>query len=296
MTKKAAARKVTARKTRTGSLKARAFGEAASEFGREIAPLGTRAGALAAHVGNLLLGMFEGTVFGVEKVSSWLHEQVTKRLKDTAPKQISAPDSRIAVPAVQALVYSMGEEHIREMFANLLAASMVRGTKSLTHPAFVEIIKEMTSLEATTLSIIAERPQWQFRVTYTNGKAWIDAGFELSFVVPGSTVSELRRALSNLQRLALIELREGEWPVRMVASEDGVEAEISSRYSVELQRIYDSPGEAEKLGLGEHARIDLTRHGIFLTPLGESFVAVCLPRTEDATAHWHRQNPLRSHY
>ena len=49
---------------------------------------------------------------------------VTRRLVGIAEGKIVPPNPRIAVPAMQALVYSVGEEHIRDMFANLLAADM----------------------------------------------------------------------------------------------------------------------------------------------------------------------------
>ena len=56
---------------------------------------------------------------------------------------------------MQALTYSLDEEHIREMFANLLAADMNADTKKGAHPAFVEFIKDMTPIEAKLLLIWA---------------------------------------------------------------------------------------------------------------------------------------------
>ena len=66
------------------------------------------------------------------------------------------PNPRIAVPALQALTYSLDDELIREMFANLLAADMNAETKKDAHPAFVELIKEMTPADARVLKICRE--------------------------------------------------------------------------------------------------------------------------------------------
>jgi hypothetical protein len=71
-----------------------------------------------------------------------------QRLKGVPREKIVPPEPRIAVPALQALTYSLDDKLIRDMFANLLAADMNVDTKRDAHPAFVEIIKEMTPAEA----------------------------------------------------------------------------------------------------------------------------------------------------
>src|SRR5262245_46888755 len=101
-----------------------AFTPAATEFGQEIAPLGRATGALTNRVGQLLLMPFSGLVYGLEKSAEYIKRAVTERLKDVPQDKIVEPQARIAVPAMQALTYSVEEQHIREMFANLLAADM----------------------------------------------------------------------------------------------------------------------------------------------------------------------------
>src|SRR5438046_196384 len=100
----------------------KAFGRAAEKFGKEIEPLGERVGQVTNLVGTKLINLVEGLVTGLEKIGNWLRDAVAERLKDVPPEKITEPSPRIAVPAVQALVYSMDEELIREMYANLLAA------------------------------------------------------------------------------------------------------------------------------------------------------------------------------
>src|SRR5215475_2977069 len=110
----------------------RAFGEAVDMPSTETAP---RESAAARRVGNLQLGLVEGAVFGLKQVGDWLRAEVAKRLEDVPEDKIIQPDLRIAVPAVQALIYSMNDEIIREMLANLLASSMNLETRSVAHPA-----------------------------------------------------------------------------------------------------------------------------------------------------------------
>lgn len=258
-----------------GSLKTRALGPAADEFGKEIVPLGPRAGALAVRVGNLLLGVLEGTVYGIEQVSAWLHDAVAKRLKEIPEERVIQPDPRIVIPAVQALVYSMGEEHIREMFANLVATNMTVSIKAPAHPAFVEMIKQMTALDAEILAIVSKRAQVGYRVRLVRTEKWNDLGYHFSFVAPIQKVIDCRRSVNNLQRLGILEIREFEWPV---VPED------SERYGA-IEKLYEhlpvsigaSSLEANE-PKAQMARLEIIRQGIFLTPLGDDFARVCKPQ------------------
>src|SRR4051812_38379250 len=114
------------------NLAGRAFGPAADAFGKELVPLGREAGTLTAKIGGHLLSSLNGVVYGVDHVAVWLRDAVTRRLEKTSQDKIVKPDARIVIPLTQALVYSMEEERIREMFANLLAANMHADTKAQT--------------------------------------------------------------------------------------------------------------------------------------------------------------------
>lgn len=69
------------------------------------------------------------------------------KLKAIEPEKIVSAESYIAIPAVQALSYCMDSELLREMFATLLANAMNMEYKSRMHPAFVEIIKQLSPLD-----------------------------------------------------------------------------------------------------------------------------------------------------
>lgn len=142
----------------------RALGPAADEFGKEIVPLGKKAGALTNRVGDLLLRALEPLVYGLEISANWIEKAVTDRLNNVPQDQIRPPNPRIAVPALQALTYSMEDSLMRDMFANLLAADMNAAKKEDAHPAFVEFIKEMTPADARVLKIARAAPQTSFIV------------------------------------------------------------------------------------------------------------------------------------
>lgn len=77
-----------------------------------------------------------------------------KKLEKVAPEEIVAPEIHIAVPALQAIGYSMDNEEIRDMYANLLASSMQKRVKNEVLPADTEFIKQLSPDEARILRYI----------------------------------------------------------------------------------------------------------------------------------------------
>ncbi len=97
---------------------------------------------------------------------------LAKKLEHVGEEHIVSPESYIAVPALQAISYSMDSKELREMFANLLAKSMYDKTKGDVHPAFVEIIKQMSPLDCKVFKAIMAReanPIVEFRVKNQEG-------------------------------------------------------------------------------------------------------------------------------
>jgi len=256
----------------------KALGPAADEFGREVAPLGKRAGKLTAYVGDKLLGMLEWSVFGIERVAEWVHVAVSERLKNLPEEKLAEPNPRIAVPAVQALTYSMGEEHIREMFANLLAADMNSDLKESAHPAFVEIIKEMTPVDARLLDRLRKSPEVEFKVRIGMPRKWNELGIEYSFQIEGMAVPQIAASISNLERLGLIYLNRGEAPIRSELEER--EKAIGEAYKHVEEQLEQAKqalkSHPEMLATMPNGKVFSSKSGIFLTPLGHMFTKVCL--------------------
>ena len=77
---------------------------------------------------------------------------LAKKLENVEPEKIVPPEPYVAVPAIQSICYSMNSEELRNMYANLLANSMNSDIKDSVHPAFVEIIKQLSPFEAKLLN------------------------------------------------------------------------------------------------------------------------------------------------
>ncbi len=83
---------------------------------------------------------------------------LAKKLENVDPKKIVSPETYVAVPAIQAISYSMNSEELRNLYANLLAKAMNSDTKDMVHPSFVEIIKQMSPIDSLVFKTIMERP------------------------------------------------------------------------------------------------------------------------------------------
>ena len=79
------------------------------------------------------------------------------KLEHVGEEKIVPPEPYIAVPALQAISYSMDSEELKNLYANLLAKAMNSDTKDSVHPAFVEIIKQLSPLDATVFKKIMEQ-------------------------------------------------------------------------------------------------------------------------------------------
>jgi hypothetical protein len=252
----------------------KALSPAAEEFGKEIVPLGKKAGQLTSRVGSLLIRALEPLVYGLEKSADWIEKAVTERLKDVPPENVVPPNPRIAVPAMQALTYSLNDGLIREMFANLLAADMNTEKKKDAHPAFVELIKEMTPADAQVLKICNEIPQCSFIVRLGSAARFYTLGTHYSFTVEGLSRDDISTSLNNLERLGLLGRRD-EYPAR--EQNDDTEKGLKVEYEPTRQS-FDNTETRKSFAIaeGRHVDIIIKRSGLYLNPLGVSFARICL--------------------
>jgi hypothetical protein len=72
--------------------------------------------------------------------------------------QLITPPASVAIPAMERLGYSLDEPKLKEMYLNLIAAASDKRTVSLAHPAFAEIIKQLSPQEAVLLEMIFPYP------------------------------------------------------------------------------------------------------------------------------------------
>lgn len=146
------------------------------------------------------------------------------KLDKIDPEKIVPPEPYVAIPALQAISYCMNCEELRNLYANLLAKSMNEDTKDSVHPAYVEIIKQLSPLDALIIDIFKffKTPNQNFpigKLRYCkpnetpNLKLSLgDSGFDVYEHIIDSEISEIIDApadsiaisIQNLVRLGLL--------------------------------------------------------------------------------------------
>ena len=113
-----------------------------------VKPTVSEVGTVAGRTVKALLSPIRGLLWGWEQIEKVVEEGVTKRFEKIPEERRKSPEPEIAVPLIQALSYTAQNETLREMYINLLANSMDTEKEKIVHPSFVEIIKQMNSLDA----------------------------------------------------------------------------------------------------------------------------------------------------
>ena len=130
-----------------------------------------------------------------------------KKLEHVGEDKIVTPEAYVAIPAIQAISYSMNNEELRNLYANLLAKSMNIDTKEYVHPSYVEIIKQMSPLDAKVLKDIHDSvvtPVIDLFIKNQEGGEFKHK-FNITWITFASYDS-VCVSLDNLVRLGLIEI------------------------------------------------------------------------------------------
>lgn len=106
------------------------------------------------------LGKWEKWVINGEESIRLTGQAVQEKAAKIPEEKLTEPEAYVAIPAVQQLSCCYDSEELREMYANLLVSSMNKDTKANVHPAFVDIIKQLTPDEAKLLKSIKDKSSY----------------------------------------------------------------------------------------------------------------------------------------
>lgn len=251
---------------------------AAVEVGKTI--------ALPFRTVNLLLAPLAKWVNESEAKMGEISHLVSEEVKDVPEEKLTEPEPYIAVPAMQAITYSMDCDELKDMYAKLLAKAINADEKDKVHPAYVEIIKQMSPLDAEALSFIQKdgrtsvalcNIRWQKK----SGEAWNgfklvrihQRGFPLynHFVMAskdGYSEKEITVSFENLARLGLIKIYDD----MQVARESYRDFEDSQLVIAYIEAMKNRPDADEN-------EVALLPAAAEITAFGRAFSAICLDTT-----------------
>ncbi len=191
---------------------------------------------------------------------------LAKKLERIDSESIVSPEAYIAVPALQSIAYCMDSDALRNMYANLLVSSMVKEVKDKAHPAFVEIIKQLSPDEAKLLKKISEMgesfPIIDVKLYAKEG--YFDELKNFSLLAEGvcDNPTDFFMYLDNFQRLKLVDI-----PFGVRINNEDVYKPLETY--PEIAQLMSAP-----LPDGYHREID--RKKFQITQFGKSFIEVCV--------------------
>ena len=185
------------------------------------------------------------------------------KLRNIDHNKIVTPEAYVAVPALQAISYSMDSEELRNMYANLLAKAMNVDEKDKVYPAFVELIKQMAPREALILDGIFKSPLTPLiDLSVRTDKGNDNYIYNISWITCFS-YDDIAVALDNLERMGLIEIPFGE-----------SYADDQAYNPIRNTSVYME--QREKLENMNIGKIEETKKHIKRTALANSFYEVCI--------------------
>lgn len=163
------------------------------------------------------------------KLQKAMYEQLLRQLQDVSPEKIITPDRFIVVPILRDMNYAIDNEVIWRLYASLLATNMNSDTKNMAHPSFIQIIEQLSPLDANAIDKVGylndfqplirifackEQPKRNKRMSncgmpeFGNAKKKIPLFSHYSFPIEGleTTAKERGFVIQNLNRLGLINI------------------------------------------------------------------------------------------
>lgn len=224
---------------------------------------------------NTALRPVRTVLLGLNLVFDRLDARLRQKLGETPPEKIVEPPPQVAGPLLLGYGFVEHEPNLRELFEQLLVNAMHADRTALVHPAFVDIVKQLTPAEALIVKLLAQRaqanslmyPMIELRVTDTN-EHYVPGGMLTTLPVEAGVVEDPSKGfdhLDALRRAGVIEFTTNNYmtaPTAYAAFDEAV-ASIRNRAQTTL-------GEQNK-------RLEAQRGVIKLTEIGRRFVAACSP-------------------
>ncbi len=136
-----------------------------------------------------------------------LEASLLERLRGTPKNELVDPPGHVALPALLGIAANQDEDLLRNMYLDLLAASMDRRRAGEVHPAYVKLVGEMSPSDALLLKSVSNGvPGFNaFVVHRSNGEMVSSYRGAPFFLLDTSTASwrSVNRSVENLVRLGL---------------------------------------------------------------------------------------------
>ncbi|MBO0586480.1 DUF4393 domain-containing protein [Sporosarcina sp. E16_8] len=207
--------------------------------------------------------------------------ELVQEISAIPEENLIEPPLSIVGPALNSAQYYIEEEVLRKMFSKIISSSMDNRKSSRAHHAFVEIIKQLSPLDASNLKVFQHRNKLPI-VNYG-----INIGFNGNVIFHPHVFihnqdcndsDAIASSLINLQRLGLINIEYSKGFLDEELYKDFDSHELLDKIS----KMIDSDEFSENAELLrdvinlEHVSTRIEKGTVEVTPLGKDFIFTCL--------------------
>lgn len=199
--------------------------------------------------------------------------KISEGINETANENLQNPRISIVKPAFDSVKYFLYEKEpeYREMFAKLIVASCDKSYNEILHPSFVEIINQLSPIDARLLDTIHFIPK-------VNGVSLCKNNINCSIIecdlIYKYGIECIAQSVSNLSRLGLIYIADYDLTLslsnKMIPKEDGT---VTFIYEDEMPSDNDSK-YIKSLRIEGYK---VLKSKCYFTKLGQDFIKTCLP-------------------
>lgn len=228
---------------------------------------------------STLVGWFNNVVlYPIKKANITYHYKLESFEEDLRNKVVQIPDGflqspnlMIAGPTLEALKYTFDEESLRDMYVNLLASAMDVRKDDSVHPSYVEIIRQMNSLDAVLFKFLSSKPGYIKAINPNIGIKGTDSVYVGAvpewFIAwtPDVNIFQTSAALIRLSKLGIIELR-----FDRISGKDGYDELKCAPLLMQILQRYQTAYPDQEL------EIRTRNSALYVNEYGKQFAQVCL--------------------
>lgn len=198
-------------------------------------------------------------------------DELEGKVESIPPEKLVPPDTQVVAGALNDARYCVEKDELRQMFSNLIAASLNSDTVHDVHPSFSNIIRRMSSFDANILLRFkqnARKPIVHFVWKLETGGTLPFRKNIISSELHDDNLQQESRSLEVLQSLGLVDINFS----RHLVDDTKYDALLSNPLYVALKNDPEKVRTIRPDIIG----IDCLKGIVSLTDLGSQFLKVCL--------------------
>lgn len=193
-------------------------------------------------------------------------KELEESIKQIPPEKLVEPSIQVTAQALENSKYCVDDDELRRMFTALISNSMNTDFSINIHPSFAEMIKQMSPLDAKIIALFKAEPSpglpaCQYHVTIPGDISSPAIPEHIFLEIPEGAISPNSMSLVSLSRFGLISISY----LEHLRDETIYEKFFTHQFYKDLENYWSI------------GKISIQKGIVSLTPLGRSFVKVCIP-------------------